>query len=123
MTNRRVILFFILLLSTVFVIFVIHLFKPDKNNWIDIIIAVSFPILIGIAIYAFLPLLDRVLAAQKNKGCIIYLYGAAGTGKTTLIHSWFTLENTVHQSTNNLACYTEKITVIPGLKITVSVID
>ncbi|GET41642.1 hypothetical protein [Microseira wollei] len=107
MTSRRVILFLFLLLSTVFVIFVINQFKTDKNNWIDVIIPVSFPILIGIALYAFLPLLDDVLAEQ-NKKCIIYLYGTAGTGKTTLIHSWFVLANTVHQSTTNIECYTEK---------------
>ena len=108
MTKRRIV-FFIALVS-ITIIMIIYIQKIKQPTYADILIALIFPVLITIITYAIQPVsewLDNYLNEPnlKNKGCTIYLYGGAGTGKTSLANSWYTANTRPHVSTTDIHCY------------------
>lgn len=105
MTKKRLIFFVVLFLLGIAIAVLIMRLNPGKEKWIDIIMGSAVPILIGVCSYAIQPFskwLDEKLNSNfAQRFCNIYFYATAGTGKTSLINSWSTGEDSSPLSTNN----------------------
>lgn len=110
---RRIILFFLLVILGCLLGLIIHFQRGQNEQWVNLIISVGFPTLIGILSYVIKPwsnYLDGYLNASNSnnevKRCTIYLFGKAGSGKTSLCESFGAISSGASRaSTDSTDCY------------------
>lgn len=107
MNLRRILFFSALILATLISILVLS--RIPNASLLTTLAAFLPPILISLLGFVLTPLsiwLDKFLTGpRRNQECVIYLYGCAGSGKTSLANSWFSGEPASSGSTGEIKLY------------------
>ncbi len=110
-TPRLLLLIFLVILSAAFVIFLYRFIRDP--SLISLLLAMISPLLIAAILDTSEPIsetLDSFLnRGKKLSSCTIYLYGMAGSGKTSLMKSWLQADQKPEKSTEVFDYYPHQV--------------